>query len=203
MISCATLPKAGETDCGDQCRWWTTAHHLVLAVADGLGHGPEAAQASNLAMQCVAEGLNDALEDIFLRCDHQLRATRGVAMAVAVVHQGSGRVTLASVGNIRVVLTTATKDFRFGAARGIVGGGYACLTPEHFTLVPGNVLALFSDGLDEFTDLRSALGNPPDVSDSRTELLLGQWSQRKDDAALLLYRHEALGTPVLSAMAGA
>lgn len=165
-----------------------------MAVADGLGHGLEAAQAADLAMRCVGALSNASMEHIFSECDAHLRSTRGVAMAIAVVHLESGLATLASVGNIRMVLSAASKDYRFGAARGIVGGGYARLSTEHISLVPGDVLAIFSDGLSEFTDLRTALAASPDISDLHTANLLRLWANRKDDAALLLYRHASLST---------
>ena len=84
---------------------------------------------------------------------------------------------------------TQAKDHRFGAARGIVGGCYARLNPEHFSLRNGDVLALFSDGLDEFTDLRQDLFGASVAVDDQAAKILEKLSSRRDDAALLIYRH--------------
>lgn len=189
MISCATLPMTGETACGDRCGWWDTPDKFIVAVADGLGHGPEAALAAEIAMACIGSSLDEPLEAVFSRCDARLQATRGAALTVAVIQKSSGITTIAAVGNIRTLLMTSQKDCRFGAARGIVGGGYRRLNSEQFTILPGDVLALFSDGLDEFTDIRAAMLQPPDLAEDRAASLLQSLADRNDDAALLLYRH--------------
>jgi len=189
MISYAVLPIAGEIACGDRCGWWETPERMVVAVADGLGHGPEAALAADMAMACIGAALEESLEQLFARCDVRLQTTRGVALSVVSIDKHSGLSTFASVGNIRTLLMTQAKDHRFGAARGIVGGGYARLNPEHFSLRNGDVLALFSDGLDEFTDLRQDLFGASVAVDDQAAKILEKLSNRRDDAALLIYRH--------------
>jgi serine phosphatase RsbU (regulator of sigma subunit) len=198
MISCATLAMQGETECGDCCGYWETPERLIVAVADGLGHGPEAALAAQMAMACIGSALNDSIEQLFCRCDMRLQATRGVALSVVVIEKQSGLMTLASVGNIRTLLIEKEKekekDRRFGATRGIVGGGYGRLSSEQYTIKSGDVLALFSDGLDEFTNVRKAtLSMPMPITNSTAEyaaFLLEKLANRADDAALLLYRYE-------------
>lgn len=189
MISCATLPMAGETECGDRCGWWDTPERIILAVADGLGHGPEAALAAEVTMACIGSALDESIEQLFYRCDARLQSTRGVALSVAVIHKNTGVVTLASVGNIRTLLIGQGKDYRFGATRGIVGGGFGQLNPERCTFQTGEWLALFSDGLDEFTDVRKALLQTEEPSADCAASLLKKLATRSDDAALLLYQH--------------
>lgn len=189
MISCATLPMKGETACGDRCAYWETSDRLIVAVADGLGHGPEAAVAAETAMACIGSALDGPLEKLFWQCDMSLQATRGVALSVVVIEKQSGLMTLASVGNIRTLLIQEGKDRRFGATRGIVGGGYGRLNPEHFKIKAGDVLALFSDGVDEFADVRKAMLSIIDLTAQCAASLLEKLANREDDAALLLYRH--------------
>lgn len=162
-----------------------------MAVADGLGHGSEAAHAAELAMACIGANPDRSVVEFFDVCDRQLRDTRGVALAVAAVTIDTGQITIASVGNIRTVLLTSTKDHRFGGSRGIVGGGYARLTPEVRTLAPGDVLALFSDGMDEFSTLRESLSETEHLVENQALAVLTRWSRPDDDAALLIYRHAA------------
>lgn len=189
VLSCATRPRAGQSECGDRCGWWTTPVRIVMAVADGLGHGPEAALAADIAMACIGAGLERPFDVIFAACDSRLRDTRGVALVVAIVAIDTGQITVASVGNIRAVLLTSDKDYRFGGSRGIVGGGYARLTPEVRTLASGDVLALFSDGVDEFSALRETLEATPPLANDQASAVLTRWSRLDDDAAVLIYRH--------------
>lgn len=190
-VSCAMRPCAGQIDCGDRCGWWTTPARIIMAVADGLGHGPEAAYAAEVAMACIGGGLDRPLEGFFSACDRRLRDTRGVALAVAVVAIDTGQITVASVGNIRSVLLKSDKVHRFGASRGIVGGGYVHLTPEVRPLASGDVLALFSDGVDEFSELRKTLQEAECLSRDQASAVLSRWSRPDDDAAVLIYRHTA------------
>ena len=190
-ISCSTRPCAGQSDCGDRCGWWATPTRIVMVVADGLGHGPEAAYAAEVAIACVGAGLQRPLEDIFAVCDSRLRSTRGVGLAVAVVAIDSGEMTIASVGNIRTVLLTPGKDYRFAGSRGIVGASYARLTPEVRTLADGDVLALFSDGVDEFSVLRETLNKTAILFQDQASAVLARWARSDDDAAVLIYHHES------------
>jgi phosphoserine phosphatase RsbX len=190
-LSCATRPCTGQSECGDRCGWWATSARIVMAVADGLGHGPEAAYAAEISMACIGAGLDRPFVDIFAACDRRLRDTRGVALAVAVVTIDTEQVTVASVGNIRSVLLKTDKDYRFGASRGIIGGGYARLTPEVRTLASGDVLALFSDGVDEFSSLRETLNETAHLSTDQASAVLTRWARPDDDAAVLVYRHAA------------
>lgn len=160
-----------------------------MAVADGLGHGAEAAYAAEVAMACIGAGLERSFDDIFAACDLRLRDTRGVALAVAVVAIDSGQLTIASVGNIRTLLLTASKDCRFGGSRGIVGGGYTRLTPQVQTLSRGDVLVLFSDGVDEFSELRKTLEETAYFPNDQASVVLARWARLDDDAAVLIYRH--------------
>lgn len=192
MISYATLPIINEVVCGDKCGWWDTPEAIIIAVADGLGHGPEAALAAEIAMACIESSLGDSLEQLFLHCNTHLQSTRGVALTIASINKANGLTRLASVGNIRAILlknNTGNKDYRFGSTRGIVGGGYAQLNPEEFMTNPGDVLVLFSDGLNEFTDIRKALIENHNQNNNYAKLLLDKLADRADDAAILLYHY--------------
>ncbi|HIJ94363.1 MAG TPA: SpoIIE family protein phosphatase [Desulfuromonadales bacterium] len=190
-IGYAVRPLAGEKVSGDQCEWWNTGTHIVAALADGLGHGEQAAYAAKAALTCIGENLERPCETIFSKCDAQLRDTRGVALALAIIELDSGRMTLGAVGNIRAMLLRNSRDIRFGGARGIVGGGFSSFTPETVLLTRGEVLLLFSDGLDEFIPLREIFSEPPTTSvHDKAQRILDSWARANDDASVLIYRHE-------------
>lgn len=190
-VAWAARPCRDESACGDRCGWWSTSERIVLALADGLGHGPAAAAAADLAMNAIGIGLGDGCEEIFAACDFALRNTRGAALAVAIVDRKRHRLVLAAVGNIRALLLTAGKDLRLGGARGIVGAGYAPLLPETLPLAGGDVLVLYSDGLDEFAAVRDTVANAGPSARQQAEHMLQRWARADDDAAVLVYRHES------------
>lgn len=191
-VACASRPLAGETDCGDVCAWWSQPERLVLALADGLGHGPQAAAAARAAMACIGANLDRSCEQIFALCDTQLHNTRGVALALVIIELATGQLTLGSVGNVRSLLLRSSQHRRFGGARGIVGGGYSSLMPETLILAPGDLLTLFSDGFDEHLPLEESFLLDLASEQALADTVLSRWARPTDDAGVLVYRHEVL-----------
>lgn len=188
-VGYALRPFPGETVCGDRCGWWRVGERIVLAAADGLGHGREAAYAAEMALDCIAQHLHASCEEIFLHCDERLRNTRGVALAVAIVEINRNRLTIATVGNIRALLLGDTADLRLDGGRGIVGAGYKHLLPETYDLAPGQILVLFSDGLDELAVPRECLVDESLSTEDQAQAMIDRWGRDDDDASVLVYRH--------------
>gem|GEM_PF-5507689 len=58
-------------------------------------------------------------------------------------------------------------------------------------LTSGDVLALFSDGMDDFFSLRETLETAMSSSADPAQTVLHRWARVDDDAAMLIYRHDA------------
>lgn len=183
-------PKPGQRVCGDLCGAWLADGRRILAVADGLGHGPEAAEASAAAIAFFGQHLPRDIESGFLSCDQSLRTTRGVALAVAIVDIAQNRLTLASVGNIRVVLLRDGQELRLGGCRGIVGSGFRKLAPDVLPLKNADRLYLFTDGFPEDLPLHDILPGPCTPQEAVSRLIEGRTSGN-DDAAVLAYFHQS------------
>jgi anti-sigma regulatory factor (Ser/Thr protein kinase) len=87
-IGAVSVPKPGEDVCGDS---WSVAagpEETTLLVADGLGHGPEAAEAAVEAVR-LFQRFNGHRPPVLLDYIHGgLRATRGAAVSVALFYMG-------------------------------------------------------------------------------------------------------------------
>ena len=191
-IGYATLAFKGESCCGDVGGWWQSESRQVLALADGLGHGPAAHQAAFAAMQCIERHQQASCSALFAACDARLLETRGAVLAIAIIDLDSNLLTLGSVGNIRSILLTSEGDVRLGAERGIVGAGYVCAAPEQKLLAPGDTLVLFSDGIDATAVVRTCLGGAQDTPQMMADRMLAGWALDTDDASVLVYRHGAV-----------
>jgi serine phosphatase RsbU (regulator of sigma subunit) len=187
----ACRPRSGETVCGDCSRSWDSGSRLVIALADGLGHGREAALAADAALDCVGRHLHGDCAEVFDECDRALRGTRGAALAVAMIDLEAGLLTIGTVGNIRALLLTTPRHLRLDGARGIVGAGFNHLAPITRSLAPGDILVLFSDGLDEFLDPRELSDAERTAAGGSAQAILARWSRGQDDESVVVYRHGA------------
>ena len=93
-------PSPGESISGDDALYARHGDALLLAVADGLGHGPHAREASARAMDTFLALGAAAATDILAACDRALDGTRGAVMAVAVWDEARGELSHAAAGNV-------------------------------------------------------------------------------------------------------
>ncbi len=95
-----SIPMPGQTVCGDS---WTVANVgniRTLFVADGLGHGQEAADASVEAVRLFHRFNGHQVSTLLDYIHGGLRSTRGAAVSVARIDPASHRVSFAGVGNV-------------------------------------------------------------------------------------------------------
>lgn len=185
----AGRPMPGQSVSGDAHRVEEGAELLFAAVLDGLGHGADA----HAAAAAVGEGLGDPLSEpllaIFDRAHAAAVGTRGVAMSAAHVSR-EGTLTWGGVGNVEGVLLRAdSRRERLLLQGGVIGQRMPrSLRVASLPLVPGDVLAMATDGLSpRFTDqpvLRS--GRPVDEI---AAVLLESCGRPRDDALVWVGRY--------------
>ena len=187
----AQLPLAGEPEAGDQCLVKATPTGVLIVVADGLGHGSEAAQAAHTAITTADGSSHEPLPAIMQRCHAALLQTRGAVMALASAEPASRTLVWLGVGNILAVLVR-------GAARrtparewltcrsGTVGYRLpAVLRPFATSLHPGDLLVLATDGIrDGFAEDIDPAWEPQHAANH----VLSRWARGGDDALVLAVR---------------
>lgn len=133
--------------CGDAWQIARQGALLSALVIDGLGHGPEAEVAARAG--CKAFGLaphgNPAL--LFDDLHQAMNGTRGGAVAVAQYDAGSGHLRFTGIGNIGACLVSAAKSRGMASHPGIVGAQFRRAQTFDFPEAEGQLLILFSDGL--------------------------------------------------------
>jgi anti-sigma regulatory factor (Ser/Thr protein kinase) len=116
-----SLPAKGESECGDS---WAIRRHgedIVMLVADGLGHGPNAAAASRAAVAVFAQHYQLPLEDLAGRVHNALRATRGAAIALCRIERAGQAVRYVGIGNIAGTLLSAAGARKMVSHNGTAG----------------------------------------------------------------------------------
>lgn len=138
-----------EADCsGDAWHWARSDTHLTLLLADGLGHGPEAARASIAATGELRTSAHLPPADLLRRLDTALRPTRGAAVAVARLDLDQLQLSFAGIGNIGARLYTEGTWRPLLSRPGIVGAQRPATVPVHqVPWRPDSLLVLHSDGL--------------------------------------------------------
>lgn len=185
----AERPLPGETVSGDGYLVVFQKRTVLLAVTDGIGHGPEAAAASRAALAVVEEHSAKPLPEIVALCDEALVGLRGVVMTIAQLDGATGTVGWLSVGNVTGALLRAGSGaweevFQSG---GILGSRrLSARTPELLAMEPYDYLIFATDGLAPEFLSRVSLSAPAD--EIARSILLG-YAKDEDDALVLVARY--------------
>jgi anti-sigma regulatory factor (Ser/Thr protein kinase) len=181
------LPKTGETVSGDS---WTTisskGRHSFL-VADGLGHGPDAARAS-LAATRVLEARPDAEPaDTIQACHRALAPTRGAAVAVAKI--STDKVGFAGVGNIACRIEAGDVRRQLVSHNGTLGHVMRRVQQFDLPLPTDALLLLHSDGLATHWNLADYPGLGARHPGIIAGVLYRDHERGRDDVTVLVVRN--------------
>jgi anti-sigma regulatory factor (Ser/Thr protein kinase) len=141
------LPRSGETECGDAWALGRSGDRVVLIVADGLGHGPEAATASREALRVFHKSLALPPADIVAEIHAALRSTRGAAVAVAALDPNLKEIRYAGVGNIAGSVVSATETRSMVSHNGTAGHELRKIQEFQYEWPAGALVIMHSDGL--------------------------------------------------------
>lgn len=178
-------PAPGESLCGDIWGIRRDAERTLVMVADGLGHGPGAAEAAASAHQAFHEHANARPAEIITAAHAALRPTRGAAMAVAELHHARETVRFAGVGNIGAMILSAEGTRSMASHGGIVGHQMRTVREFEYPWSPGARLLLHSDGIatrwrpEQYPGL--AVRHPASI----VAVLFRDYLRGRDDACLV------------------
>ncbi|MFJ4518848.1 SpoIIE family protein phosphatase [Streptomyces sp. NPDC088816] len=143
-----TVPYAGAEYSGDAWSWAGAGDLVTLLLADGLGHGREAARASSAAVETLHRSARLTPTELLRRLDTALRGTRGAAVAVAQLDLRAGRLRFCGIGNVGARLREGDSWRHLLSRPGIVGVHRPTTLPEtEVAWAPDRLLVLHSDGL--------------------------------------------------------
>ncbi|MGV9451589.1 ATP-binding protein [Streptomyces sp. NPDC003635] len=133
---------------GDAFAWVRSGSLVTMLLADGLGHGSKAAEASTAALEGLHRTAHLRPTDILRFLHGALRPTRGAAIGVAQLDESESRLSYAGVGNIGARLHGDEGWQALISHPGIVGAHFPANVPLHqSTWRPRSLLVLHSDGL--------------------------------------------------------
>jgi negative regulator of sigma-B (phosphoserine phosphatase) len=158
-------------------------------MADGLGHGSEAAEAARLAIGIVERKGEESLAAIMGACHEAIVATRGVVMCL-VRFDPPGSMHSLSVGNVEGVVLPADPERRrewLVSQSGAVGHNLPALRERSMHVAPGDVLILATDGVRPMFSDHFRHGERPQNAADR---ILSACATGNDDALVLVARYQ-------------
>jgi anti-sigma regulatory factor (Ser/Thr protein kinase) len=173
------LPRDGEEYCGDAVALADVTGSRTAVVADGLGHGPDAAEAADAALRVFTENPDRPLSHQLTNMHRALRTTRGAA--VALVRIAPRRLEFCGVGNVSGASLGDGPSRLLLSTPGIVGFTLPSAPVRHLTLADEDVVVLHTDGVG--TGWRVP-GRAPDLLLLAADLAHRHRNAR-DDAAML------------------
>ncbi|GHA27397.1 ATP-binding SpoIIE family protein phosphatase [Streptomyces purpurascens] len=155
------IPYAGAECSGDAWAWVRAGERVTLMLADGLGHGPEAARASSTAVVALHRWAHLSPAEVLRQLHDALKGTRGAAVAVAQLDLRAGRLRFAGIGNVGARLRTDGTWRHLLSRPGIVGVHRpGTLREEEADWADDRLLILHTDGLPSRWTPPSEVGLP-------------------------------------------
>ena len=193
------VPLGGEGPSGDAWAVAATLRGLVAVLADGLGHGPDAAAAAHEAITVLEQrpdhfasaGHAEATVAEFAEQAHQgMRGTRGGVLGACHLDPGTGKAVFVGVGNVAGRIHSGGKSAHLVSHPGTLGVSVVPprIRPEKYAWSVGATLVLTTDGIDTRWDLATR----PDLARHHPAIVAAvlhrDHARGRDDAAVLVVR---------------
>jgi phosphoserine phosphatase RsbX len=184
-----TLP--GQVCSGDLAVVREFPGGTLVAVIDGLGHGPEAAAASEIAGAILNRAEQPALVPLVEECHRHLLKTRGVVMSLGYFDRHDETMTWLGVGNVDgVVLRRDAAGVSCAEALiqkgGVIGYRLPFLRPALVPMKPGDVIVFCTDGINGDISKEARTGSP---AQRIAEQILAGLNKGSDDALVLAVKY--------------
>jgi anti-sigma regulatory factor (Ser/Thr protein kinase) len=180
------VAKHGEPISGDAWAVEATVERAIVLIADGLGHGPDAAMAANTAVRVLHAHPGLSPGELVERANGALRPTRGAALGIAEVSLATQSVRYAGIGNIAGAIILPGRNQHLASHNGIVG--HAVRKIQEFTYLwsPEALLILHSDGLATHWDLNTYPGLTTRHPGLIAGVLYRDFARGRDDVTVMV-----------------
>ncbi len=181
------LAAPGETVSGDGWHFHADDEVASLMVADGLGHGPYAAEASDAALRIFGSATGGPSQ-ILERAHQGMRSTRGAAVAIATLNVADSTVKFSGVGNIVGRLISGIGDRSLLSQHGTLGMQIRHLNDVSYPWPDHALLVMHSDGITTRWSLAEVGGLLQSDAALVAAWLIRDHIRGKDDATVVVVR---------------
>jgi hypothetical protein len=190
----AGVALPGQAESGDRHLIAEVPRGVLVAVADGLGHGTEARAAADAAMSTLACCPGEPIAALVAHCPDRLAGTRGVALSLAFFPRRGATFDWLGVGNVDGVhLPAGARPRHLPTGAGVVGYRLPPLRGVSVAVGIGDLLLLATDGIDpRFAHRRAAGPTAQAIADA----ILADYRKGTDDALVVAVRWRGGGIDV-------
>lgn len=187
-IGVVCVPVQTERSNGDAWAVYQSPERALIMVADGLGHGQHAAEASGAAVAVFRSHPDSGPKELIERMHDAMRQTRGAAIAVAEVRWHENMLRYAGVGNISGRVYGGDTVHNMVSYNGTVGMEMRKIDEFLSPWPKDGLLIMFSDGIATHWNL----GEYPGLQTRHASLLAGvlfrDHSRMRDDNTVVAVR---------------
>jgi len=183
-----SVPIKGEQVCGDRWAAVEANGRLLFMLADGLGHGVGAAEASEVAVATLHERSNLRPGEILDFAHRAMRSTRGAAVAVAAIDLERGLVEYAGVGNISASIIANAGTRHMVSHNGTLGHEVRKIQEFSYPWEEEATLIMHSDGLGTRWGLNEYTGTDSRPASVLAALLYRDHARAHDDTSVIVLR---------------
>ena len=184
-------PYPGELISGDDAVVLKSTSGFLAAVSDGLGHGPEAREASNRAIEVLSQQPGVDLNQLMISLNGEVARTRGCVISITRFNRADASIEYVSAGDVHAHLYHLREAHFFTPTPHVLGTGHfqkQRIRVERVAVMPGSVLVMFSDGLKSRTTLKGELEILRQPAITIAQHLLDKNSRPDDDALVCVIR---------------
>ena len=190
LVAGVSIPAPRETLCGDAWAVWSAGELMSVFVADGLGHGREAAIAARLAVATFLRHAERPADQVVQAVHDALKGTRGAAVAIAETDRRQRVLQYCGLGNIAARIVGAD-----GSERQLVSlsgiAGHVARRLQCFTVpwVSGAMVIMYSDGIGSRWSLDEYPGLVQRLPGVIAGVIARDHRRGTDDATVVVARH--------------
>jgi negative regulator of sigma-B (phosphoserine phosphatase) len=185
----AGVAHEGETRSGDLAVFVPTTAGGLACVIDGLGHGPEAADAAERCAEVVRANAELEARALLSACHEALLTTRGAVMTAAWFDLERSQLAWAGVGNVDARLVHHGPEQREDVALvfgGVLGYRMPRVRAATMPLERGDLLVMITDGIDAAISPALASGG---AAQAMADRILTTHGKGSDDALAVVVRY--------------
>lgn len=187
-VSVLALPAPGESVCGDAWALALDGQRASLLVADGLGHGVHAAEASQAAVDVFVKQPFAELQTNLEDAHAALRSTRGAAVTCVQLDGEASALLAAGAGNVAIRLVSGVYNRSILVQNGTVGVHMRHVQPTRVDWPEHAMVVCHSDGLQSRWPpeaVTALLGRDPGLA---VAVLVRDYGRGRDDVTVLIVR---------------